>query len=81
MRQKSLVVAASGPFTGPWVNLEAGEWLVELPVSGGGRLETYSEEEVEYDGNVATVTGPARVRVVVFEGHEVFIQARQLTRA
>ena len=44
MKRKSLVAAANGPFQGPKIFLEPGEWLIPLPAQGGFVVETYEDE-------------------------------------
>ena len=81
MKSKSLLVGASAPFEGPWVNLEEGSWLIQGPPEGvvirviGGTRDTESVEDM------LRVTGPARIRVILESGEKVFMSVEQVANA
>lgn len=89
MRRKSLVAAANGPFQGPKIFLEPGEWSIALPAQGGFQVETYySEDEMEvldherFTDTEVIVRGPVMISAFVFDGfRNVFVQAVQISRA
>lgn len=84
MRRKALLVAASGPFAGPWINLEKGEWILDIPSLEGVIIQVHSRKEViplvvDDTVSVIAISGPARIRALLEEGvKEVFAQAVQL---
>ncbi len=81
MRKKALLAGASSSFEGPWVSLEAGEWLVEP--SPDFELELYESTKVhpQESGNYE-IRGPIRVRAVVspdYKGSGVFLSTKQIS--
>lgn len=90
MRRKSLVAAANGPFQGPKIFLEPGEWSIALPATGGFEVTAHDREEDEVEildvdelkNQELKVKGPTMVSVFVLAGFKnVFVQAVQLSRA
>lgn len=81
MRKKALLVGALSPFTGPWVFIEEGEWVVESP-SLGGEFQLEIEDIGLFSLGIGDliVKGPTRIRAIVIEG-EAHINAKQLQRA
>ena len=88
MRKNALLAGALSGYEGPWVNLEAGEWLVEP--NGDNyhdfHLQISGEEEVKRTFNDAIldveVRGPARIRAVVspdYDGPGIFLIAKQIS--
>lgn len=89
-KRKSLVAAANGPFVGPWIYLEAGEWEITLPASGGFDVKTSPIGDGVPASEILTnpgqdrllVVGPSRVQVTVLDAvKNVFVQATQVSRA
>lgn len=63
MRTKALLVSAIGPFLGPAVNLEKGEWLVDAPPF----IQILSDAGETLKGN--KILGPARIRARVLDDY------------
>lgn len=84
MKKKALLVGAQASFSGPWVNLEQGQWLVE---PGSDQVELVVEAEqvmsVFNGGKEVFLAGPCRIRAEVsadYEGERIHLDVRQLSR-
>ncbi len=84
MRKKALLAGAVSSFEGPWVNLEAGEWLVEptqdimITCNKGVEEETFGDFRNDKIG----ILGPIRIRATVkpdYSGPGIFLTARQIS--
>ena len=67
MRKKALLVGARSNFEGPWVFVEAGEWLVEPILHVGIVCEN---EMIVRKEPTVSVIGPTRVRAIVFPEYD-----------
>lgn len=79
MRKKALLVGAVGPFEGPRVFLEDGEWLVEPPSLLGDDLVILVQDGQGIPLNrVVYFAGPTWVRIIIKEKLEepLFLHAR-----
>jgi hypothetical protein len=79
MRSKALLVGAQAGFTGPWVNIEEGAWVVG-PCLSSISLETNGATLVPGDLNMYQVYGPGKVRASIQEsyaGDDVFLKICQ----
>jgi len=94
MRKKALLAGAVSGFEGPWVNLESGEWLVELSPDFNLVIEIDEEAKESYfDGPFIeqvdpfevenmSISGPTRVRAIVspdYNGPGIFLVAKQIS--
>ena len=80
MRKKALLAGAVSSFEGPWVSLEAGEWLVE-PSPDVNFLDADKVMITRDDGGM-TIRGPARIRAIVspdYNGPGIFLSAKQIS--
>ncbi len=78
MRKKALLAGALSGFEGPWVNLEAGEWLVEP--SGDVLLRVSDEPTLEF--GEGRFIGPSRIRAIVsssYAGDGIFLSTQQIS--
>jgi len=62
MRRKSLIVGAIGPFSGPWVNLEEGQWTLDGSLPPFVMIEDVIGLSYE-EGRL--IIGPNRVRAII----------------
>lgn len=78
MKRKILIAGGSTSFSGPWINLEEGIWLVEPPLSGKVFLR-FSDGEEFYLQETAYIPGPARFHCFVEddEGFPVHLDAKK----
>ena len=83
MRKKALLAGALSSFEGPWVSLEAGEWLVEpspdVEIQNGKTVEHGIRYQIVKE---ESVRGPARIRAVVspdYDGPGIFLVASQIS--
>lgn len=65
MRKKALLVGAVGPFSGPWVNLEEGEWAIAGPLPSGLLIEIDGVPNITMNTEKVVINGPSRVRALV----------------
>ena len=94
MRKKALLAGATSSYEGPWVNLEAGDWLVELSpdfkliIEKNEEIEKYYSEEPSirqvdpYEIDNIYIPGPTRIRAIVspdYKGPGIFLIAKQVS--
>lgn len=79
MRTKALLIGATSPFLGPKVFLERGDWTIDC--GDGIGVNIIYNEDTYYNIRIMTVKGPASIRVELFQGEDVSLEARQLAHA
>lgn len=84
MRSKALLAGAGSSFEGPWVRLEAGEWLVEPSPEVGIRGEDNRGPQpfVTQMKEPRVFRGPTRIKAIVspdYNGPGIFLTVRQIS--